>query len=346
MGQSNAPSEGVRLPYWYEVQGELGHGGQGLVLLARDTRLPQGSAPVAIKCIPRWALTRERSRKCAEREILNHRKLFHKHVVAFREAFLTQTHLCIVLDYATGGDMRRLLLERHGGAVGEVDARWYFQMLITAVDYCHKRGVTNRDIKLDNLLVEHADNQCPPIVMICDFGLSKHKESITPPTSNVGTPSYKAPEVILSSGKDYDPAKADIYSCGVVLYRLLMGIDKFPLGNPRQERELPRQEYLRNLQSLIDSQGDDAIRLPEQAPKGPLSPECRDLLRSMLAVNPGRRISMDGIWAHPWFKVELPEGTRGYNDKMCDPAVLGKHFSRIQSEEELRDMVTASGQCN
>ncbi|CAD7701082.1 unnamed protein product [Ostreobium quekettii] len=317
-----------------------------MVLLAHDERLPPGSPPVAIKCIARWWLCGDRQRKCAEREIKNHRKLYHKHVVAFREAFLTQTHLCIVLDYATRGNMHRLLRDCYGGRVEEDVARWYFQMLITAVDYCHKRGVSNRDIKLDNLLVEQTDEQCLPILLICDFGLSKHNESITPPSTNVGTPIYQAPEVIFSCGQcDYDPEMVDIYSCGVVLYRMLFGIDKAPMGDLHMEPNQSYQEYVHKLQALIVSKGDDAVLLPRPG-CGQLSSECMDLLRRMLAVDPGNRITMDEIWAHPWFTVDLPRGTRKYNSAMCSSAVLEKHFSKVQSEEELQEIVAASGQRN
>ena len=75
----------------------------------------------------------------------------------------------------------------------EDDARWFFQQLIVGLDYCHKMGVVNRDIKLENTLL---DGSPKPLVKITDFGYCKSdKESL--PKSKVGTPGYtgKAPQL-------------------------------------------------------------------------------------------------------------------------------------------------------
>jgi len=77
-------------------------------------------------------------------------------------------------------------------------------------------GVYNRDIKLENTLL---DNSRRPLLKICDFGYSKNeKDSL--PVSKVGTPGYTAPEIILHSqhSQHYDGALADVWSAGVQLY--------------------------------------------------------------------------------------------------------------------------------
>jgi serine/threonine-protein kinase SRK2 len=69
----------------------------------------------------------------------------------------------------------------------EDDARWFFQQLIVGLDYCHRMGVVNRDIKLENTLLDNSHK--PPLVKITDFGYCKSdKESL--PKSKVGTPGY------------------------------------------------------------------------------------------------------------------------------------------------------------
>ena len=76
-------------------------------------------------------------------------------------------------------------VKRRGG-VHEHEARWFFQQLIIGLDYCHRMGVVNRDIKLENTLL---DGSKRPLVKICDFGYSKsEKDSL--PKSKVGTPGY------------------------------------------------------------------------------------------------------------------------------------------------------------
>ena len=97
-------------------------------------------------------------------------------------ALRPRTSLCSMP--AQGGDMFHYTKRR--GGVHEHEARWFFQQLIIGLDYCHRMGVVNRDIKLENTLL---DGSKRPLVKICDFGYSKsEKDSL--PKSKVGTPGY------------------------------------------------------------------------------------------------------------------------------------------------------------
>ena len=118
-----------------------------------------------------------------------------------------------------------LLAEHHtqsvpeAAALQEDDARWFFQQLIVGLDYCHKMGVVNRDIKLENTLL---DGSPKPLVKITDFGYCKSdKESL--PKSKVGTPGYtgetcktvKAAAMIgQTSGQDHLLAVLEITNFG------------------------------------------------------------------------------------------------------------------------------------
>ena len=68
----------------------------------------------------------------------------------------------------------------------EEDARWFFQQLIVGLDYCHRMGVVNRDIKLENTLLDASPK---PLVKITDFGYCKASNDSLP-KSKVGTPGY------------------------------------------------------------------------------------------------------------------------------------------------------------
>ena len=70
------------------------------------------------------------------------------------------------MEYAAGGDMFQYVKAR--GGLDEGDARWFFQQLLIGIDYCHRMGVVNRDVKLENTLLAAHD-----ILRICDFGFSK-----------------------------------------------------------------------------------------------------------------------------------------------------------------------------
>ena len=104
------------------------------------------------------------------------------------------------MEYAAGGDMFEYVVRK--GGLRENEARWFFQQLLVAVDYIHRMGVANRDIKLENTLL---DGSPRPLIKICDFGYSKHEKYQSAPGSRVGTPAYLAPEVIMTTkGKTYD----------------------------------------------------------------------------------------------------------------------------------------------
>jgi serine/threonine-protein kinase SRK2 len=123
-----------------------------------------------------------------KREIVHAAGLCHPSVVALREAFVTPTHLGISMDYAPGGDLQSYLARRPRCRLAEHEARWLFQQLAVGLAYCHRRGVANRDLKLENLLLD--DVELPkPLLRICDWGYSKH-ESNSSAKTGVGTTPY------------------------------------------------------------------------------------------------------------------------------------------------------------
>ncbi|KAF2296895.1 hypothetical protein GH714_011625 [Hevea brasiliensis] len=138
----------------------------------------------------------------------------HPNIVQLYEVMATKSKIYFVMEYCKGGELFNKVAK---GKLKEDVACKYFQQLINAVDFCHSRGVYHRDIKPENLLLDENEN-----LKISDFGLSalaesKHQDGLLHTTC--GTPAYVAPEVINRKG--YDGAKADIWSCGVVLFVLL-----------------------------------------------------------------------------------------------------------------------------
>jgi len=95
--------------------------------------------------------------KYVETEIINHSQMRHPHIIQFRDVFMTSTFICIVLEYAGTGTLHSYV--RRHGFLKESVARWFFQQLAIAVDYCHRKGVANRDIKLENTLL----HVCAPV---------------------------------------------------------------------------------------------------------------------------------------------------------------------------------------
>ncbi|KAK4401973.1 Serine/threonine-protein kinase SRK2A [Sesamum angolense] len=199
----------------YELVKDIGSGNFGVARLMRNKETKE---LVAMKYM-------ERGHKIDEnvaREIINHRSLRHPNIIRFKEVVLTPTHLAIVMEYAAGGE----LFERicNAGRFSEDEARYFFQQLISGVNYCHSMQICHRDLKLENTLL---DGSPAPRLKICDFGYSKSSLLHSRPKSTVGTPAYIAPEVL--SRREYDGKLADVWSCGVTLYVMLVGAYPFEI---------------------------------------------------------------------------------------------------------------------
>ncbi|GAB4818130.1 hypothetical protein N2152v2_005176 [Parachlorella kessleri] len=289
--------EGV--PYYCQT-GLLGEGSFGRVLRAVDLRSTQQPLEVAIKLLPRGDFVKN-YKTYVKREIVHQSSLKHPLIINLKEVFLTPTHLGIAMEYAAGGDLYQYLTrQRPEGHLCEEEARWLFQQLIVGLDYCHRRGVANRDLKLENLLLDH-DGTSRPLLKICDFGYSKH-EMNSSAKSGVGTAVYMAPEVILGESK-YDAKRADIWSAGIIMYAMLFGQYPFDARDPRFARKVVTGAYT----------------IPDRVP---VSAGCRDLLTRMLVPNPQQRISLEDVIRHPWFAMGLPSGALGMNEMLLQAHIM------------------------
>ncbi|XP_024979164.1 serine/threonine-protein kinase SRK2A-like [Cynara cardunculus var. scolymus] len=262
----------------YELVKDIGSGNFGVARLMRNKVTKE---LVAMKYI-------ERGHKIDEnvaREIINHRSLRHPNIIRFREVVLTPTHLAIVMEYAAGGE----LFERicNAGRFSEDEARYFFQQLISGVHYCHFMQICHRDLKLENTLL---DGSPAPRLKICDFGYSKSSLLHSRPKSTVGTPAYIAPEVL--SRREYDGKTADVWSCGVTLYVMLVG------AYPFEDQEDPKN-FRKTIQRIMSVQ----YKIPDYVH---ISQDCRHLLSRIFVANASRRITLKEIKSHPWFLKNLP----------------------------------------
>ncbi|KAK9813840.1 hypothetical protein WJX73_001401 [Symbiochloris irregularis] len=277
--------------YYSNIQ-VLGQGTFGVVARAMDTRT-NPPMEVAVKLLRRGNFIRD-FRTYVKREIVHQSSLRHPFIIGLREVTLLRKHLAIVMEFAEGGDLYKYVLkQRPVTRLHESIARWIFQQLIIGVDYCHQMGVANRDLKLENLLLDRDHNNRRPLLKICDFGYSKH-ELNSPATTGVGTPIYMAPEIIYGSSR-YDAKQADIWSVGIILYTILYGRYPFNSNDPDYPRLVVNAQY----------------NLPDDIQ---VSMSCKNLLKDLLVPDPHRRITMEGIKAHPWFLFELPDGALLMND--------------------------------
>ncbi|KAL6636467.1 hypothetical protein ACP70R_024039 [Stipagrostis hirtigluma subsp. patula] len=258
----------------YELVRDMGSGKR----LMRDRRTQE---LVAVKYIERG----EKIDENVQREILNHRTMRHPNIIRFKEVILTPTHLAIVTEYASGGKLFERI--RKNVRFSEDEARYFFQQLITVVSYCHSMQVYHRDLKLENTLLDGSD---APRLKICEFGYSKFSVLHSQPTLTVGTPSYIAPEFLLK--KEYDGKIADVWSCGVTLYVMLVGA--YPFEDPEEPKN-----FRKTIQRILNVQ----YSIPDNVN---ISPECRHLISRIFCGDPATRITIPEICNHCWFLKNLP----------------------------------------
>uniref|UniRef100_A0A7S1CUB7 Protein kinase domain-containing protein n=1 Tax=Picochlorum oklahomense TaxID=249345 RepID=A0A7S1CUB7_9CHLO len=274
----------------------INSGSFGYVILAKNK---VSGEQVAIKFVE---VNSDKDLKHSQREIMNHMQLLHPHVVQLKEVFAAGPYLAIVMEYVPNGDMFNHVVSRRG--LPENEARWFFQQLVLGMDYCHRKGVCNRDIKLENtLLVLQKDKK--PLLKMCDFGYAKHDQLDSIAHSKVGTPGYTAPEVIeCKDGSGYDGKLADVWSAGVMLYTMLFA--RYPFERPEDKTLRPHERTNKVLMRILKV---DYV-IPERPA---LSDEAKDLIQKILVKNPKERLSLEQIQNHPWFQTNLPQGSLEYN---------------------------------
>nr|DAD27396.1 TPA_asm: hypothetical protein HUJ06_028864 [Nelumbo nucifera] len=256
----------------YEMGRLLGQGTFAKVYYGKHLHTGEN---VAIKVINKDQVKKEGLMEQIKREISVMRLVLHPNVVELKEVMATKTKIFFAMEFVRGGE---LFGKVYKGKLQEDDARKYFQQLISAVDFCHSRGVSHRDLKPENLLLDENEN-----LKISDFGLSALPEQLRNDGllhTQCGTPAYVAPEVLRKKG--YDGSKADLWSCGVILYVLLAGFLPFQDESiMKMYRKVFRAEY-------------------EFPPW--FSHEAKQLISSLLVADPDKRITVSEIMQMPWFR--------------------------------------------
>ncbi|TVU19844.1 hypothetical protein EJB05_36019, partial [Eragrostis curvula] len=272
MSGSLRPPQRTILMDRYEIGRLLGQGTFAKVYYARNLATGQ---TVAIKMIDKDKIMKIGLMDQIKREISIMRLVRHPNVLQLFEVMATKNKIYFVLEYAKGGELFNKIAK---GKLSEEAARKYFHQLISAVDYCHSRGVYHRDLKPENLLLDENET-----LKVSDFGLSALAESKRQDGllhTACGTPAYVAPEVL--SRKGYSGPKADVWSCGVILFVLAASYLPFHDRNLIQMyRKISKAEY----------------RCPRY-----FSAELKELLYGILDPDPNTRISILRIKRSAWYK--------------------------------------------
>ncbi|TDZ67267.1 Sucrose non-fermenting protein kinase 1 [Colletotrichum trifolii] len=257
----------------YKVIKTLGEGSFGKVKLAIHNGTGQ---QVALKIIARKKLISRDMAGRVEREIEYLQLLRHPHIIKLYTVIKTPNEIIMVLEYA-GGELFDYIVQN--GRMKEPEARRFFQQMLCAVEYCHRHKIVHRDLKPENLLLDDNLN-----VKIADFGLSNIMTDGNFLKTSCGSPNYAAPEVI--GGKLYAGPEVDVWSCGVILYVLLVG------RLPFDDEHIP---------SLFAKIARGTYSIPQWMNAG-----AANLIKKMLVVNPVQRATIEDIRQDPWFMTDLP----------------------------------------
>ncbi|KAI4803440.1 Pkinase-domain-containing protein, partial [Aureobasidium sp. EXF-8846] len=208
------------------------------------------------------------------REIAIMKLLDHPNIVRLYDVWENHNELYLIMEYVEGGELFHYIEECRG--LGEGESVYIFRQIVAALLYCHRMHIHHRDLKPENILLDRENIQ----VKLVDFGMAALQPEGKKLTTACGSPHYAAPEVIKS--RPYDGARADVWSCGVILYVMLTGMTPF---NYDQDR---------NLGVMYRAIAEADYYMPPE-----LSRDAQDLLRKIFVPDPRRRITMEQIWEHP-----------------------------------------------
>ena len=201
------------------------------------------------------------------REIVIMKLIDHPNIMSLYDVFEADNELYLLLEFIEGGELFDFLVSR--GRLPPLEALHYFKQIIYGVQYCHRFNICHRDLKPENLLLDSNKN-----IKIADFGMAAMEIANSMLETSCGSPHYASPEIV--AGKAYHGAASDIWSCGVVLFALLVG--RLPFDDP-------------NMRVLLQKVRSGKFEMPVHIPA-----DAKDLIKKMLVVNPEQRIQVCRIF--------------------------------------------------
>eukprot|EP00118_Oscarella_pearsei_P029033 m.3504 g.3504 ORF g.3504 m.3504 type:complete len:509 (+) comp9494_c0_seq1:940-2466(+) len=252
----------------YRVIRTLGSGTYGKVKLAEKTTTGQ---LVALKIIEKSSIKNAREMARVRREVAIQYTLKHPHITQIYDVMEDSQRIILIMEYVSGGELFEYIATKK--VLSEAEARHIFRQVVSAVHYCHKNGVTHRDLKLENILLDENKN-----VKLIDFGLSN---TFTPEgclSTFCGSPLYAAPEMIR--GIKYVGPEVDCWSLGVLLYTLVCGSMPFDDRDPK---------------NLVRCVSTGTFHIPRRMPTA-----VRRLVKRMLCPSPTHRADIDDIDNDDW----------------------------------------------
>lgn len=260
----------------YDMHEELGKGTFGVVKMGELKSNP--SEKFAIKVLTKSEME-EFDKGALHYEISILRQLEHKNIIQLYKVFSEPDEFYLVTELVCGGELFHRLVEKD--SYSEKEAHDCGCVLVTAIQYMHSKQIAHRDLKAENLLLTSKEDDSS--IKIADFGFAKHAPTPTSLKTQCGSPAEIAPEIL---GRKHYGVKCDMWSVGVILYSLIGGYPPFYAEDGDQD------ELFRKI-----SAGDWEFH---EDWWGHVSQEAKDMIASVLVVDPVRRASADDVMKSKW----------------------------------------------
>ncbi|HEX3904622.1 MAG TPA: serine/threonine-protein kinase [Polyangia bacterium] len=276
-GETGDPWLGRVIDRRYRVTGRLGSGGMGIVYRVEHLHLGKTAAMKVLA--PDGAAKPDMVRRFRN-EAQAVSKLDHPNIVQTFDFGQCDGALYLVMEYINGEDLSALI--RRDGPWSFARAARLFVQVCSGLVEAHEAGIVHRDLKPENLMVVRRRDGAEH-VKVLDFGLAKLRERATDPSSPnvsavssagqvIGTPYYMAPEQVRGEPLD---ARADLYSVGATLYRVLTGVPPFDAPSP--------------MSVLAKHLTDEVVPPRTRAPERALPPEADRIVLRAMAKSPADR---------------------------------------------------------
>jgi serine/threonine protein kinase len=251
----------------YLITKELGKGSYAVVKLAMHKVTKN---KYAIKIYSKQSLIDPQKRNTVKNEINILKQLDNDNIMKLYEVIDTSSNLYLVLEYINGINLLEIIKNEKYHFIKEERAKKLFIQVVKGIQYCHKKNIFHRDIKLENILVLKDDT-----IKIIDFGFGIKCNRDTYQKLFCGTPSYMPPEIVKK--EKYIACYSDVWSLGVLFYAMLFGI--FPFKGKDDDE-------------LFEKINEAKFFFPEY---NKIGDKTKELFEKIFIVNPIQRISLDDM---------------------------------------------------
>ena len=253
----------------YRILGCIGEGTFSRVHIAKKANCPQD---ICVKIINKKTIQTQQDMSHLRREVNILNEIKHENIVKFYDFFEDSEHYYIFMEYCHGESLQEIIERATRLHLDFV--KLIIQQILKALVFLHEKGIAHRDLKPENIIVDRANH-----VKIIDFGLASDRAGSLSETY-CGSLIYAAPECIRHT--PYIPAKADIWSAGIILYAMIFG--SFPWKN-------------KSVTGLVKEIACCDVRIPKTIPHDVLA-----VFDQMLEKDPSIRSDAKDLLDNNWFK--------------------------------------------